>query len=111
MKDWADEYGAVFHMRLLTAHVRQDLERLLLLARHNFAACSPTFCLQGQCLSAYGHLPLQVLVVSDPRVATEVLQMPKVMDKNRQALVTLDLVRCCQLCASIVIPCSCTSSF
>lgn len=35
---------------------------------------------------------LQILVVSDPKVATEVLQMPKIMDKNRQALVTLDTV-------------------
>ena len=35
---------------------------------------------------------LQILVVSDPRIATEVLQMPKVMDKNKQALVTLDTV-------------------
>ena len=38
---------------------------------------------------------LQILVVSDPRVATEVLHMPKVMDKNRQALVTLDTVSVC----------------
>ena len=35
---------------------------------------------------------LQALVVSDPTLVTEVLQMPKIMDKNRQALVTLDLV-------------------
>ena len=35
---------------------------------------------------------LQILVVSDPKLATEVLQMPKIMDKNRQALVTLDTV-------------------
>ena len=36
---------------------------------------------------------MQALVVSDPTLATEVLQMPKIMDKNRQALSTLDLVR------------------
>ena len=35
---------------------------------------------------------MQIIVVSDPTVATEVLQMPKVMDKNRQAIATLDLV-------------------
>ncbi len=38
-------------------------------------------------------LVLQALCVSDPTLATEILQMPKILDKNRQALVTLDLVR------------------
>ncbi len=38
-------------------------------------------------------LGLQALCVSDPTLATEILQMPKILDKNRQALVTLDLVR------------------
>ncbi|KAL3150250.1 hypothetical protein ABBQ32_000104 [Trebouxia sp. C0010 RCD-2024] len=51
MQAWADEYGPIYHIRLLTAHI---------------------------------------LVVTDPRVATELLHMPKIMDKNRQALVTLD---------------------
>ena len=35
---------------------------------------------------------MQALVVSDPTLVTEVLQMPKVMDKNRAALYTLDTV-------------------
>lgn len=38
-------------------------------------------------------LGLQALCISDPTLATEILQMPKILDKNRQALVTLDLVR------------------
>ena len=38
-------------------------------------------------------LVLQALCVSDPTLATEILQIPKILDKNRQALVTLDLVR------------------
>ncbi|DBA86903.1 hypothetical protein WJX79_003539 [Trebouxia sp. C0005] len=32
------------------------------------------------------------LCISDPTLATEILQMPKILDKNRQALVTLDLM-------------------
>lgn len=35
---------------------------------------------------------MQIIVVSDPTVATEVLQMPRVLDKNLQALSTLDSV-------------------
>ena len=38
-------------------------------------------------------------MVSDPRVASEVLHMPKVMDKNRQALVVLDTVSVCLVIA------------
>ena len=88
MKAWVDEYGPIFHMRLLTAHV--GFEHIF-----NPTPCLPDQELRERCPPLSGnfqHMLLQILVVSDPKVATELLHMPKIMDKNRQALVTLDSV-------------------
>lgn len=78
MQAWVEEYGPVFRMRLLFAHV-------------SYVVASQDFDLYIAWITI--PLGLQALCVSDPTLATEILQMPKILDKNRQALVTLDLVR------------------